>query len=307
MIGSFVLRQHVVEFIRGVGVVTDGVADGTSLNGPWDWPVPDDVAELTVDACGAGSAGGPGGYVASMLSAGGGQSGAAGAQIFNAKVSVRPKSTLTISLGAAGTFRTAGTGTGPSGGYTQISGVLSGYTWEIPGTISMRGGAQSPVWQASEATAAASTGARGGGTATLSLAHVATSGENAWGNTLVLGSAIQWQRTNQYGRPGGAGNDSATPGFNGASVYFSYTVMPNNYRSTTNTRYGMGTYSGGVSRGGGSEGEPTIFGLGGAGGTDADGQAAEGYGAGGGGGAGGYGGGAGGEGYVRFTFWSARV
>jgi hypothetical protein len=33
------MKQHVVEFIRGSGVVTDGVVDVSSVNGPWKWVV----------------------------------------------------------------------------------------------------------------------------------------------------------------------------------------------------------------------------------------------------------------------------
>ena len=60
MLNGLNLRQHVVEFIRGTGVVTDGVVDATSTTGPWTWTMPR-AQEATLDMCGAGGGGAGGG------------------------------------------------------------------------------------------------------------------------------------------------------------------------------------------------------------------------------------------------------
>ena len=59
MLAGLKLRTHVVEFVRGTGVVTDGVVDAASPNGPWTWVVPDCI-DLEIDATSAGSGGADG-------------------------------------------------------------------------------------------------------------------------------------------------------------------------------------------------------------------------------------------------------
>ena len=72
MLNGLNLTQHVVEFVRGAGLVTDGVVDATSTTGPWTWTMPR-ALEATIDACGAGGGGAGGG---SPTGGGGGGGGA---------------------------------------------------------------------------------------------------------------------------------------------------------------------------------------------------------------------------------------
>ena len=70
-LGGPVLRQHVVEFIDGTGVKTDGVVDTSDTATPFSWVVPVGVTKLYITGCGGG-AGGSGGHDSATSAGGGG-------------------------------------------------------------------------------------------------------------------------------------------------------------------------------------------------------------------------------------------
>jgi len=95
MLGGPVIQEHVVEFLLGSGVKTDGVLDSTSANGPWTWVVPMGVAQIFVTGCGAGS-GGTGGTNASLSGGGGG--GGTGMSLMNFPIEVVQGTSLTVTV-----------------------------------------------------------------------------------------------------------------------------------------------------------------------------------------------------------------
>lgn len=296
MLGGPRLRQHVVEFIRGTGVVTDGVVDATSLNGPYTWQVPEGVTELVLDACGGGTSGQAGANVTGgITSAGGGCGGAAGNSLVGNRVVVRPRATLTISLAAGGAAQAVGTTDLNSGGDTTIEGLLAA-NLDATGTnrVRVRG---TFAYRLDPPTASSSGQGLG------------SSGGTGEGSNNFPGAVERSALTGYVGQVGslaggGAGNASgAVAGSQGGSIH-GYTSPYGTAHGIENAR-AAGSTSGTVSRGGGGQGMPSPFGRGGDGGSTGAGQNSPSYGAGGGGGAGGFGGGAGGDGYVRFTYWSA--
>lgn len=164
MIGGPTVRQHVVEFIRGTGVRTDGVADATSTNGPWTWVVPEGVTEVYIDACGAGQSGGAGAYQVSALSAGGGCGGGNGAALWYFRAAVTPQSSLQITLGAGGTGSATSDGAYSNGGTTSIAGLLPARGC-IAGTLTLRGGDTYGGNPPTSSTSAVATQGQGNGTA----------------------------------------------------------------------------------------------------------------------------------------------
>ncbi len=98
------LIAHIIEFVPGVGIVTDGVVDtsqGTGL-GPYTWTKPANTALMDLhDGCGGGGKGGNGGVNATGAAGGGG--GASGAHLMNRTLPTVPGTTLTITLGNGGT------------------------------------------------------------------------------------------------------------------------------------------------------------------------------------------------------------
>lgn len=306
MIGGPVVRQHVVEFISGSttgGIWTDGVRDtsqGTS--GPYTWTVPAGVAQMTLDACGGGQAGGAGAYQASALSAGGGSGGGSGSVVRNIIASVTPKASLTITLAAGGVGTAASDGASNLGGATSIAGLKPG-VGVVSGTMTL---AVQSHWignSPTSSTSAVDTNGQGNGTA---------GGAGVTGSTnLSFGFA-----GHEYGVgacSGGGGKAGGVAGASGGFAVYGYsnhvTIFGLNSFSSTSA----GTTSGGGSWGGGGRGYPSYFsnvspagGNGDAVGTDA-GEADFGAGGGGGGGSGTARrrGGNGGNGYVRFTYWSA--
>lgn len=311
-LGGNVLRQHVVEFIRGTGIVTDGVIDATSLNGPWTWQVPDGVAELTTSFCGAGSSGGAGAYQAGALSAGGGAGGRGGEVVLDHVFYVVPRAILTITLGAGGVGTNSSDGANNTGGRTQISGLLPGFL-VINNTATAKGGMD--LWHYSWL-----------GTApTSSLSAVSTRGQGqSVDGTSGATSTQDVDATIFYAKiyagnwllssNGGGGFAGGVVGGNGGACIQPYRTLAAYYKKDASnwSDTSTGTLSSGCSCGGGGRGSLSLFsGLAPAGGNgDAIGSSANSssYGAGGGGG-GGSGtarraGGNGGDGYVRFTYWS---
>lgn len=295
------LRQHVVEFIPGTGIVTDGVTDATSVNGPWTWVVPNGVSQILIDACGGGQGGGGGATLASMISAGGAAGGLAGGSLMQMPMAVRPNASLTITAGAAGAGEAAGSqNSAAGGGSTSIVGLLPGLSFSsVAGTLTLNGGASGQGSFPTASTTTSTTG--GGGTA----AGANGSGSNTGVDNQVMFDGKPWASGVMYSHGGGGAINGTTAGGNGSGCFstnapISQSVLTGPYGG------GAGTAVGGVSRGGGGDGVPTRFGLGGVGGSNSVGANAIGYGAAGGGGAGGFAGGSGGSGYVRFTYWSAQ-
>ena len=300
------LRQHVVEFIPGTGIVTDGITDATSVNGPWNWMVPNGVAQLMLDAVGAGQGGQAGGFVASMISAGGGGGGGAGIDLVNLPMSVRPNSVISVSVGvASATADVAGSGTtrATAGGNTVISGFLQGRTFQqTPGAIKLNGGNTYQGVQGGASTTTSTVGSGG-------VAAGANAGNTS--NDQLLSPKFDngaWTATFLISNGGGGAAAGTTVGGNGIGTLATFT---NNFQFFTTGQTpevlggGAGTAVGGVSRGGGGDGAPSRFGIGGTPGSNSNGGNGIGYGSGGGGGAGGFNGGLGKNGYARFTYWGA--
>ena len=312
-LGGNVLRQHVVEFIRGVGVVTDGVVAATSLNGPWNWQVPEGVAELTMDGCSAGGGGG-GGWGSGTSRAGGG-GGGSGTNVLDLRIRVLPMTTLTIALGAGGSAGGVGN-SGSNGGATTISGfpVGAAFSYIAPthGRIVFEPGFGG---MAATATTGGS-GNRSGNDWTNRIADGGGGSANALNPATPQGGTASWPGfdTSQVipanilgfggGGGGGASTDGAIAGRDGGGGVSGRTFM--RWRSG-----GQGATDGSVSYGGGGAGGPSLFGspspdgvfrLGGSGNTVA--PTGVGFGYGGSGGGGNAPGAPGGDGYVRFTYWS---
>lgn len=316
-LGGNVLRQHVVEFIRGTGIVTDGVVDATSLNGPWSWQVPDGVAELKLSGTGAGGGGG-GGYPTTAQQAGG-AGGATGAFIHDLTVSVVPNQELLITVGA----KSLGTGSAlpADGGNTTVSGLIPGACPFLginatsnsianQNTLFLRGGSGG---EQGYSTRGGTGGKPGSGRYDFGLTYEGTPVNNAatptnpsdvsGGAIINIGLTAMLGSTGQHG--GAASTTATTAGsvggwhFTGRNPMCWTATTPGFTRPTGNS-------TGTESRGGGGYGGFSYFGWGGAGGSGgANGSDATGYGAGGGGGGGGpTTGGNGGDGYVRFTYWS---
>lgn len=312
MIGGARLRQHVVEFIRGTGIVTDGIVDATSVNGPWNWTVPDGVATLSLDGCGAG-AGGGGGWNTTAANAGGGGGGGA-LCIYETNITAIRNTTLTITIGAGGSAGTAGN-PGASGGFTLIAGLTSGSKFVFASTVAADGLCLAGGIAAISATASSSGGfayggnnwVRGSSGGPLSAPPTVNNAASASSGSALFPYTPAGTLANFFCQAGcSGGNASTTPtvaGGNSATYNaFSDSWVFNAGRSTNPA----GTTNTTVSFGAGGHGGMSMFGLYGTGGNgNSAGGAATGYGAGGGGGGGNAAGGAGGDGYVRFTYWSA--
>jgi hypothetical protein len=301
-LGGNQLKQHLVEFIRGVGVVTNGVVDPTSLNGPWTWVVPEGVARLTLDACGGGQGGFSGAeFSVGVTSMGGGSAGSPGGAILGGQVAVRPLSELTVTLGAGGPPGAAvNAWLSPYGGDTTIAGSLAGNLSPTGlNTILIYGGGHYPG-----ADPTASSGGQGLGS-NGATGNGSEPAGGVWDAASALGGVVLGGRDTLPGPSGGAGNVSgAVAGFRGGRVV--------QWIANTTNRFGLamqdhpqGTTDGTISRGGGGSAQPGLFGRSGLGGSNSAGESSPSYGGGGGGGAGGFAGGSGGDGYVRFTYWSA--
>lgn len=320
-LGGSVLRQHVVEFIRGTGLVTDGVTNATSTNGPWTWTVPEGVAEINLDGIGGGGGGG-GGCSTTNARAGGG-AGGSGAWLASTRMQVRPSSSLTITLGAGGAGGAVDT-LGADGGPTTVAG-LTNVQWTGYNASYVAGKLVLPQGQGGNAATTSSGGNPGvcGGiySAGTSYAGGAFGTANAASPAVPgTGSQLGNELTNTIfcaayslgGYPGSGGGGASTTGSvagaaGGGGVGFGRSLFGFSYNDNISTAGGT---NGTTSFGGGGVGAPSAYGYPGAGGGNATGTSqaggnASGYGAGGGGGGGSGAGGNGAPGYVRFTYWSA--
>lgn len=315
------LKQHVVEFIPGTGIVTDGIVDATSTTGPWNWTVPQDVREPIIAGCGAGG-GGAGGQNSGTQRAGGG-GGASGISTPGIPAFVRPGDTLTITTGAAGPGSATGSGfsLATAGGDTIIAGLtrISPAVGVMGGTadslILKGGGAGNRSNTAGTGGAGGSGGAssNGGAVAFLSAGGGAgaaaaaspTSGGNGGESTSPGVTALSLYT--QGGSGGGAASTSpTTAGANGGSWRngIGNKIIAGGMSATAD---GVGAQDGTNSYGGGGDGGASLYGrpgLGGDGNAN-NATAASGYGAGGAGGGGNGDGTAGSPGYVRISYWSA--
>ena len=273
MLAGLQVRQHIVEFIRGVGVVTDGVVDATSLNGPWAWTIPAGFG-FTVDWCPGGNGGAGGG----SPTGGGGGGGGTVAQL-GRRLIARSGQAVTVTLGSGGVGGSAGSNGGLGG--TSIIALSGGETW----TFSQHG------------PAAISGGTTNGGTGGgVIYGTGATGGSGAVGSNFTAQS-INYGPFSQF-YSGAAGGGAVN--FNGGSVYSQIKSLVGTV-SDTNSLGGTGNST----NGGGGAGAVTPFGTGyGAygGGGGSVGSTATNYGGGGGGGGGGAAGGNGAPGYVRITY-----
>lgn len=313
---SAILRQHIVEFVRGTGIVTNGVVDNTSPSGPWTWTVPSGVCLLKVDGIGGGS-GGAGGYnIGTALAGGGG--GRSGGGIMGMDLTVIPNAVLTITLGAGGTGGAAGSD-GTGGGRTTITGLTRPYLWRRTTQAGDRVEFQAGFQLGGGNTGTASAGGTGGGagnaivgrsTGTNNAVSPTNAGaisnymQGSDGTALLSGAGWQYGGKTVLqggGGGGGASTVTTTAGANGSGNGAG--GNPYNAAFGFGSGAGIGDQSGGVSRGGGGVGGNSFLALGGVGGSNGGAGGNGGIGAGGGGGAGGAAGGNGGNGYLRFTYW----
>ncbi len=310
MLGG-ILRQHIVEFIPGTGMVTDGVINATSLSGPWTWVSPNGVARGLISGCGAGG-GGAGGYgIGTALAGGGG--GGGGVCCIGFPAFWYPGASLTITAGAPGPGGAVGAGAA-NGGATTCAGLATNIPgsrtiFPTPGTMMLAGGG-SPNYGGT-----ATGGGPGGGGYELSFGGdpPGAGGTNGAAPTDgLLSSEVFYQvfgaqfyeRTGMGG--GGACTTVTTPGATGGGWRSNGGEILNS--SMTYANGSAGFSSGTISYGGGGDGAPSYFGapgIGGGGAANAAGTAATGFGSGGGGGGGGGVGGNGAPGYLRIEYWSA--
>lgn len=263
MLAGLKLRTHVVEFVRGTGVITDGVVDATSLNGPWTWVVPDCI-DLEIDATSAGGGGG-GGYTGAA--GGGGGGGASGMGLKRWRPGVRAGQQVTVTLGAKGLGGALGV-QGTAGGRTllDIDGVrartlgLANPTGAQPGNATTGGnGGMSPAYVVIAGGAAAGTAAgqsaMGGGTDAMTYVCPGGPGGGAgyaggMTNPINLNAGAQFGGVSSGAAAGGGGGGGA----GGISSF------------------GSGAYGGQGGRGGAGQAagsvslDPTAWGAGGGGG-----------------------------------------
>jgi len=313
--GSPVLRQHIVEFIRGTGVVTDGVVDASDTTSPWTWTVPMGVVQLSLSGCGSG-AGGGGGFNSTAARAGG--AGGGGALCVRDMVVVAvPLSSLTITIAAGGTGGAAGSA-GTDGGFTKVAGILSGSPWVFASTTAADG-----ICLAGGQAGINATSTESGGFS--SEANIWERGTPPFGTSNGVGPIPNGSidiDSYQYNNGDAQGelnlisvNSFAYPGQAGAAANTTASVAGGTAFGSEGTDYvlycmgractAVGTTTGTESYGAGGNGGLSSFGLFGLGGAgQAAGGNATGYGAGGGGGGGSGAGGNGAPGYVRLIYWS---
>ena len=311
--GGPAFKQHVVEFIVGTGVVTDGVVNATGTGttvGPWPWTVPAGVAELFSDGVGGGTSGSGGGVSGGTLNTGGGGGGPAGVGWLGQRSATIPGSVLQITIGSGGAAVAAGA-SGIGGGNTTVtatSGMISpplffnGLVDVVPGA-----GSTAPTGTSASGANGRNSGLGSGGGNGGSAGGVGSNGSPPGVPTYSKARGDSWSIGS-----GGGGASNATGTVAGANGGISLSTTGNSLTSSLfaaiNTA-AVGNTTGTLSRGGGGSGAPSVFGPGGnggAGGAAGSAPASTSYGAGGGGGGGDGGGGAGINGYVRFTYWSAE-
>lgn len=316
------LRQFVVEFIRDVGIKTNGIVDTSQgTTGPFVWRVPSDVGSISLVLV-AGGSGGSGGGVssASVISVGGGGGGAGGYTTYGLLAPVVPNTDLKITVGRGATSSPAGSSSNSlsaanASNATQVEpntvndfGILGAQHQGTAGLVIASATLGSFAGSASTSTFA--NGGNSGGTSDSggSGAGGSTAGANGGGaannSYELLGGGCRLTHLSVSGTGGGAGGSTAgATGGNGGSGGISNA----NLRRLAPATAGLGTSTGVLSLGGGGNGGATFFGRGGLGGNGGSpGNIGQGYGAGGGGGGGNAAGAGGTHGYARFTYWSAK-
>ncbi len=308
--GSPILRQHIVEFKVGTGLVTDGVVDATSTSGPWTWTVPDGVASITLGMTNAGAGGCGGGNGSGAISVGGG-GGGAGGYCFNAPfVAVTPKSTLTITIAAGGAGGAIGAAGGTPGN-TSVAGLPIAFSQNVSGRVLLTNtagnptagtaGGSSPTTFAAGGNAGSPTG-NGGATAGAagSMGTYVTSRIYPLGVDAII---FNWGGS---GGCAGAATGSVAGGGNTFVARSFITLGGTNLEQTVNPSGGTGNTTGTLSRGAGGAGGHSLFGFGapGANGGAAGTAPTYGFGGGGSGGGGDAAGGNGAPGFVAITYWS---
>lgn len=320
MVFGMVPEQHVVEFIEGTGIITDGVLDASDTASPFSWTVPSGVRELSIAGCGGGG-GGAGGQNTGTQRAGSG-GGASGISTPGIPVFVRPGDALTITLGAGGPGSAAGSGfnLATAGGDT----IIAGLTRISPAVGVMGGTAESLILKGGGPGArnntAGTAGGGGAGGASTNGASVAFlnagggAGSAAAASPTAGGNGTEGTTTGvagfslytQGGSGGGAASTSpTTAGANGGSwrLATGNKIIAGGMSTTAD---GVGSQDGTNSYGGGGDGGASLFGrpgLGGDGNVN-NATAASGYGSGGAGGGGNGDGTAGAPGYLRISYWS---
>ena len=304
MLGGPVLHQHVVEYLVGTGVKTDGILDSTSASGPWTFVVPMGVAQLLLTGCAAGS-GGDGGTNAT--NSGGGGGGGSGMYFVDFPVDVVQNTSLTVTIGAKGTGGTP-TVAATAGGDVTVAGVVTPIMTDTGSTLKFLGGGAG-------ITSTSSNGSRGndGGNIVLGTSGGTSASTPTAGTNLSFLDIGGFNLLMTGGSGGGAAStNGATAGANGGTQatnitnFRTYFWTAASEASVNLPTAGTGNTTGTVSRGGGGIGGSSLFGEGGNGGNGgANGTNATGYGAGGGGGGGTANGGDGSDGYLRITYWSA--
>jgi hypothetical protein len=313
-----ILRQHVVEFVRGTGVILDGVvvasAGGT---GPFTWDVPLSASpRALMTGCGSGGGGG-GGYNATASRAGGG-GGAPGAALLDCPLLLVPGASMTITVpagGAGGAVAAGGTSGRPASvdGLSPRSPLVSAHS--TANELLIWGGQSGGAADASNAGFAGYTWVNGAGNS-IDLFRNSFFGPPANGASPQAGGPsryLSFLNANnvafncwvlQTGAAGGAANTTGSSnGANGGDGKAD--AIQGGTVSGAGANGGLGNTTGTESRGGGGDGGGGLLsrwaqgGNGGANGADAPNV--------GGGGAGGGGDGAGGDGgdaYVAITYWS---
>ena len=311
-LGGQRLKQHVIEFVPGIGMITDGVVDATSTSGPWNWTPPLGVTFGEIDGCGGGGGGGGGGT--SGVARGGGGSGAGAMALLAYKAQWVPNATLTVTLGAAGSAGSAGSA-GGAGGTTTVSGLIAraqmGLSFSasaVAGTLYIPGS----TGGAAGGTAGGNGGAGGGG-----LFYIGAGNGNGGSSGASPGAGTGGTLTNapaaQYGclvfcaggNGGGGGSTTATTA--GGNGY----AWTNGGGNVFTPGWGFGALSGTGSQdgtssyGGGGLAHGHPFGVPGAAGNgNVAASASTGFGVGGSGGGGNKAGTAGMPGYLRISYFA---
>lgn len=305
--------QHLIEYVPGVGVYTDGVLDASSPNGPWTltWAnffgTQDTALKPKLSGVTSGGSGG-GGYNASISRAGGG-GGAGGLHFTDMETAVLSTDVWSITIGAAGTA-VAAFAAGIQGGAITITG-FRGEAVNIngmQGTLTLPGGGGGSRGLAGAGGAGGGYGAQGVGLGGTTQASP-TAGSVGSQVSALTGYPVMGAILTAFGGSGGGG--ASTTGSNvgangGARMPASGGNILNNLYGTVSGNAAAGNTDGVTSYGGGGYGGYSLWGLAGAGGAgQAAGSDATGYGAGGGGGGGNAGSGAGSKGYLRVQFTSS--
>ena len=307
---GFSVRQHVVEFIPGTGMVTDGAVNATSLNGPWTWVAPDGFLGPPIcDVINGGGGGGGGGSIAGgAISAGGGGGGCASGNFGHRCLNVVPGDTLTVTIGAPGNGGAVGGAGGGGGntsialpqGVTQLGGSAGGAGNYLVFCFKTSGGGGAGGTSTSGAAPAGAGGGAGPNVTSPGAYNFYDFGFNGWVHICTGGSGGAGAAS------GGTAGSNAPSGIGTGSGSGSFTYV---LWGSPTLNGGAGATTGTISEGGGGWGGilapyMSTMSPGGAGGASPPTPATYGYG--GGGGGGGAPGANGAVGYARITYWSVE-